>query len=199
MNNLRKNLHQCIARIVARARGFTLIETFVAITILITAIVAPLAIAAEGLYSALIASDQTTALFLAQDGIEYVRWVRDTNDLSGNNWLAGLANCGSTDGSKTCYFDSTISPYQSGNVTQCSGTCPYISYDTSTGFYNYNPPTSSNAPTKFIRTVSITLPVCVSGGSACNQSEASVLSTVSWQDGKLPHTFTVREDLFQWQ
>ena len=57
--------------------GFTLIESLVAITILVTAILGPMTIAATGISSAIYARDQETAFFLAQEGLEYVRNVRD--------------------------------------------------------------------------------------------------------------------------
>src|SRR3989344_1106832 len=105
-NNLKHKL-QDMRRGMREVRGFTLIETFVAVTILITAIVGPLAIAAQGLVTAKTASDQTTALYLSQDAMEYVHFVRDSNQLGGVDWLTSLALCVSTDGTARCSFNST--------------------------------------------------------------------------------------------
>ena len=65
----------------SESKGFTLIETMVAISILMVAIVAPMSLAAQSLSAAYYARDQITAFYLAQEGIEVVRSVRDTNIL----------------------------------------------------------------------------------------------------------------------
>ena len=58
-------------------RGFTLLETFVAITILMFAVVGPLTIVSKALNASYDSRDQITAFYLAQDAIEYIRNVRD--------------------------------------------------------------------------------------------------------------------------
>lgn len=57
--------------------GFTILETLVAIAILILAITAPLAIIAQALRSSYYARDQVTAYYLAQEAIEFIRNNRD--------------------------------------------------------------------------------------------------------------------------
>src|SRR6202042_2338797 len=59
--------------------GFTLIETMVAIALLMLALIAPMSLAAQSLTAAYFARDQITAFYLAQEGIEIVRSVRDAN------------------------------------------------------------------------------------------------------------------------
>ncbi len=69
--------------------GFTLIETLVAIMILMLAVTGPLVISQKGLSAAGYAKDQLTAYFLAQDAMEYVHNVRDTNVLNSvGDWLS---------------------------------------------------------------------------------------------------------------
>jgi prepilin-type N-terminal cleavage/methylation domain-containing protein len=60
-----------------RQRGFTLVETLVAITILLVVIVGPMTIAQKGMQSAYYAGDQTTAIYLAQEAIEHIQKLRD--------------------------------------------------------------------------------------------------------------------------
>lgn len=54
-------------------RGFTIIETLVAVTILMISIVGPLTIAQKSLMASIYARDQVTASFLAQDIIEKIK------------------------------------------------------------------------------------------------------------------------------
>ena len=63
-------------------RGFTLIETMVAVTILTLAVVGPLFTASRAIVAAQNARDQLTASYLAQEGIEYVRAMRDNEYLN---------------------------------------------------------------------------------------------------------------------
>ena len=63
-------------------RGFTLVETLVAITILLIVIVGPMTIASRGMQTAFYAGDQTTAIYLAQEGIEHIQRLRDDTALA---------------------------------------------------------------------------------------------------------------------
>lgn len=62
--------------------GFTIVETLVAVSILLVVIVGPLTIASQGLHNAVFANEQTTAVFLAQEAIEVVQELRDRVALS---------------------------------------------------------------------------------------------------------------------
>jgi prepilin-type N-terminal cleavage/methylation domain-containing protein len=57
--------------------GFTLVETLVAITILLVVIVGPMTIAQKGIQNSYFAGDQTTAVYLAQEAIEHIQRLRD--------------------------------------------------------------------------------------------------------------------------
>ena len=162
-----------------RERGFTLIEALVAISILLFAIAGPLTIASRGVLSSNVARDQTTAFYLAQEAIEYVRNTRDENSLRALSWLTGLSNCVAP---SACNIDA-----KNKTVSVCSGQCATLLLD-SNHFYN----NLSGNPTLFRRTVSIT---------SLNAVEAAISVTVSWQPSFLavPRTFTVRENIFNWQ
>ena len=60
-----------------RQKGFTLLEALVAISILMVAVSAPIAIAQKGLSSAVYSKDQMIASYLAQDALEYIKNKRD--------------------------------------------------------------------------------------------------------------------------
>jgi prepilin-type N-terminal cleavage/methylation domain-containing protein len=70
-------------------KGFTLIETLVAISILMIAIAGPLTVAHKGYTSAIDAKNQSVAINLAQEGMEYLNFVKD-NKIWGD-WVQGTA------------------------------------------------------------------------------------------------------------
>src|SRR5438046_1665614 len=118
--------------------GFTIIETLVAIAILLLAIVGPLSIASTSLNSAYYAKDQVTAFYLAQEGIEYMRFLRDTNSLNNRfPWNLGIVD-GS--GFPTCTKNDPcgLDPYNiftSGNVlAPCETNCT-VKFDAQSSLY----------------------------------------------------------------
>jgi prepilin-type N-terminal cleavage/methylation domain-containing protein len=164
-----------------KREGFTLIETLVAITILILSIIGPLQIAANSLQSSYYSRDQITAYYLASEAIEYIKNARDTtflNDVfnpvtTGNNdWLLGLSNC-INDGIDFhgCYVDA-LESFSGGNgVHKCSdyGTvCPPIKYDETSGLWGY----SNGVDSKYVRTIEI---IPQDGGQ-----EADIRVKVEW-------------------
>lgn len=150
-------------------KGFTLVETLVAISILVIVILGPMTIAQKGVQNAYFANDQITAVFLAQEAIEAVRQLRDeealdayNNPSSANTSNGFLTNC--TGG---CIFDNTQSTIQF--VPLCTG-CAQLYIDPNTGVYSH---TSSGYSSPFSRVV--TIGHIVGGG-------APVDVTVSWNN-----------------
>ena len=74
--------------------GFTLIEALVAIAILTMSIAGPMVTASDGLKNSIYARDQIVAFYIAQEGVEIIRSVRDGNALNNAPWLTGIdASC----------------------------------------------------------------------------------------------------------
>jgi prepilin-type N-terminal cleavage/methylation domain-containing protein len=184
-------------------KGFTLIETLLAVLILTTAIAGPLSIAAKGLSLALIAKDQMIASYLAQDAIEYVRFVRDTNKLSGNSdWLAGLdgtSNGHTTNGSggtanctagNACTINSLADTavYCGTAAAGCGSTNLY--FDPTNMYYTYT--STNNTKTIFSRTLSIS--------ATAGTDEVAVTVIVQWKDvGGVTRSVQLRDNLLDWQ
>jgi prepilin-type N-terminal cleavage/methylation domain-containing protein len=85
-------------------KGFTLVETMVAISLLAVALVGPYVAVQNAVQGSYVARDQLIASQLAQEGVEYVRGVRDNNYHHGRSWLYGF-NDSARDG---CYGGSPI-------------------------------------------------------------------------------------------
>jgi len=168
------------------AVGFTMIETLVAISILLLAIVGPLTIASRGIVSAAFARDQITAFHLAREAVELIRNRRDTNIITNSNWINGL---------NTCFSPGACKVEPVGDITQniftiCSnGVCPVLNRNTSTGIYGYI--SGGNwIETPFTRTIVI---------DNINTDEISISVTISWSTGVLSKSFTIRENFLNWQ
>lgn len=162
----------------SRARGFTLIETLVAISVLLLSLAGPLSIASQALQSAYYARDQITAFYLAQEAVEYVRAARYENYLSGNEWLSGLTDCVDS----LCTVDFPNFSHQA-----CSVTCPKVLIGNTSGLFN------QDAGDESIYTRSFTIQTIPD-----IPDEVVVSVTVSWRTGVLTHSFEIREHLFNW-
>ncbi|MEK7622039.1 MAG: prepilin-type N-terminal cleavage/methylation domain-containing protein [Patescibacteria group bacterium] len=155
-----------------KARGFTLIEALVAISILLLGVLGPLSAATRGITDGLIAKSQLVALGLAQEGIELVRAKVD--NLSGQ-WLGG----GEADPS-VCLSPTTCLVEVRNNIYEiCTGTgCNLLSNVDGI----YVPATTPDASGQLFRReikIEKSSPVA---GLVDNNTEAKVTITVGWWD-----------------
>ncbi|MEA2701634.1 MAG: hypothetical protein QOE22_343 [Candidatus Parcubacteria bacterium] len=168
-------------------KGFTLIETMVAITVLIIAVVGPLYAVHKSLIASYTARDSLIATALAQEGMEYVRSVRDGNYLTGqSNWLNGLSACTITgaEGPSDYGCDVDVSTQA---LTACSSSgCAPLRLDTS---YRYRQ-AATGTVTRFSRKVIV---------ASVSANEVTVTTTVSWSTLRIPYSVTVTEHLYNWQ
>lgn len=159
-------------------RAFTLIETLVAISVLLISLAGPLTLAVQSLNSAYYARDQITAFYLAQEAVEYVRAVRDQNYLSGTPWLSDIDDC--LDTSCTVNFPDFTHAV-------CSGTCDPVLVNEATGLYGDDTGDAS------VYTRVMTLET-IEGVD----SEVIIQVTVSWQTRGRDRQFTINEHLLNW-
>ncbi len=161
-------------------KGFTIVETLVAITILMIAIAGPLTTAFRGLTAAVYARDQVTASYLAQDAMEYVKNVRDNNwkEKPPKYWLNGFDNCSSYN--SACYV-STLN----GDINLCSlvDEC-YLSVNEN----GYRQSSSGNKKTQFTRKFYIT--------PTSNPDEVTATVVVAWKNGTVSNAVTLSSQLF---
>lgn len=73
-----KNSHQ----VLNLSKGFTLVETLVAISIFTMSLLGIMSVLASNITNVSYARQKMTAIYLAQEGIEYARNVRDTDAIT---------------------------------------------------------------------------------------------------------------------
>lgn len=178
--------------------AFTLIETLVAITIISLAILAPFGAMQQVVRATALSRDQVIASGLAQEGIEYVRFIRYTNWLnsqqSGDSYdptdgiESGTKNCVSSGGTtNNCTIDIISNPYVGGSfegVSRCSGSCGAL-YRTPAGVYTQRQ--SGNAATPYTRYFTVTKHV----------DYITVTVTVTWTN-RGTHTISLTENMYDW-
>lgn len=160
-------------------KGFTILEVILAISVLTLAIGGSFGLLQQTLSAASLSNSKLIAVYLAQEGIEIARNIRDNNWLNqrtipGLSWKEGL-NIGPNEAS----YDSAL--------ISLIGDARNLYIDDTNGFYNYN---ENGTKTKFKRIITIT----ETGDDALD-----VAVNVQWQE-KIGGTqsIEVREILYNW-
>jgi len=183
--------------------GFTIVETLVAVAILSISITATFTAVQGGIRTSTVAKDQTTAFYLAQEVVEYIKNIRDENALHALNdiatgapsprtWLYGIAE----DGNDPCYFGTnkvcqidspskTIEFCNSAPITSGPpNVCENLTQNEANGLYGHN---SSWEETRFKREIQLEE---VEPGK-----EIRVVVTISWTSNVGPRFFQISETL----
>lgn len=167
-------------------KGFTIIETFIAVTLFALAVSATLTLVSKGIFFVNTSEDRITAVYLAQEGLEFIRNARTANLLAGQPWLAGLDACNSTNG---CNIDTLANDGIATNVTACSTTCLPLYYNPTLYVYGYGSGSPWTA-TGYRRKVTVTPQI--------NSDEILVTVAVTWTTKNVPYTVTFTDNLFNW-
>lgn len=127
-------------------KGFTLIEVLLSMFIITVAVL--------GLYNGINysynsiekAKEKFTAAYLAEEGVELAKNVRDSNFVAGSeDWLNGLRGCTSSYGCRMDYDDIGLT------VNNSAGEKTPLLIN-SNGFYNYNAGTQTIFSRKIVMT-----------------------------------------------
>ena len=176
--------------------GFTIIETLVAVAILMIAISGPLVVANKGLTSALYARDQVTASYLAQETMEVIKNNRDNNMNSDpSTWLNNIVDNANCISSVAVCEISPLVLYGSGAPNPCTvGDCD-VYYADGVGFSNDS---AVITKTIFDRYYYLTLPYSPpSVPSPCTStaSECEIHVEVTWNEGTVPYDVSLVSEL----
>lgn len=194
------------SKIIKNNLGISLLEVIVAMTIITIGLVGVLSLVIQNVEAQYIDKNILMASGLAQEGLELVRNVRDTNWLApGNAWKQGLTG----DGTYTIDYGGPTSIKMSVNSIAdadarlysnkiCIGggdegsDCEQNSDCSSnvcqpSGFYTHT--SSGNEPTNFYRLITI----------VDNNDYLDVKCAIRWIDGGQNHDYTAETYLYNWR
>lgn len=162
-----------------KSKGFTILEVITAVFILTIGVGASLSLINQTLSAATVVEQRLIASYLAQEGIEIVRNIRDST------WLEKRSN-------PTLVWDQYLglgdweADYDSQTLTSYGGTLLYIQAN---GFYGYE---ISSAQTRFTRKITI------AETSPADPNKRKVLVEVEWEERGRTHSFTALEYITNW-
>ena len=155
-------------------KSFTLLELLVVIFILSISLGTMASAVAKMVSYSSFNKSKFIAVYLAQEGMELVRNIRDNNWLDGQNWLLGFPDCPSSSPASWCEVDY--------NDNLLSINDRYLKSDS---YFNYN----TGVATKFKRKIYL--------DKGVNQVLETV--NVSWFDNLGNHNYVLRERLYNWK
>lgn len=152
--------------------GFTIIESTVAIFILTAGILGAFSFISHFTEYSSISTMRLTASYLAQEGVEIIKNIRDINYLEGESWNKGFSTS-SFDG-QADYTDTALSAYDSS----------YLNIDSS-DFYSYD----SGSQSLFQRKINV---------ATSTSDNAYIVVTVYWSEKGRSHEVEVQEEITSW-
>ena len=193
-------------------KGFTLLETMVALSVILAAVVGPVSLITRGLLSFSISKNKVIAANLAQEGIELVRLVRE------NNIACDLLNGPGVWSWNRDPEGGTISRLKAGvdigsfvgvacggatlRIPRLSASCsgPLL-FETDPALENYGTyGYRSGAATAFRRCVEIVTPPDSPDPDILPVSDQmDVISMVTWQERSGERNMILRERLYNWR
>jgi type II secretory pathway pseudopilin PulG len=172
-----------------RLMGFTLIETIVALGLITGGVAAATTLTLQVISNVAVSKNKLAALNLAQEGIEFVRQIRDTNEIKNNSWDQGI-----TQGACSANYEIDLS---SGAPTRVPNADRYLLYPDSKGLFGYD----SGSQTIFKRVVTVEKPCAGSWGRSevPDAQELRIISTVTWTERSAAKSVSLEEVLYDWK
>ena len=196
--------------------GFTLVETLVAVALLVAVTVGPVSLIGQSLFSSSFSRNDLIAYNLAQEGVELFRAIRENNilcaSLKGASPPAWNVNPDGS-GAMNAYYEidvmntrnlvcngSSINTPQPFTRTAITCNTPLL-VDNLFGRYSY----AGGMASKFTRCVRVCSPP--SFGGPCTIAadpdippgdQMEIISTVSWMERGLPKSITERDRIYNW-
>ena len=201
-------------------KGFTLVETMVAVFILTTTVMSLLSLTTSSLFAAKYANNEITANYLLQEVVDYIRNNRDSvafqqsGDTIKGGWNNFINKYGASDNT-SCFSSNgcSIDVMKSLNKDTISssscpeGICPIFYYNETPGvddwvsnnFYTYleGPTFPTSFPTTFRRKIQMKLTSIV--GATSSNDELDITVTVDWMNGNLTRSRSLKTSLLNWQ
>jgi len=155
-------------------RAFTLIESLIAIFLVAVGVAGAFILVNQTVSSGRNLTSRIIANYLVQEGMEIVRYVRDTNLVKGLNWSDGLDSCGA--GCEADYTSISLPPFTGQK------------FKIESGFYKYS--LVAGAETPFWRKITI--------GTAELPNKIEVLVEVFWLERNQTNETSAKEFLYKW-
>ncbi|MBP6855312.1 MAG: prepilin-type N-terminal cleavage/methylation domain-containing protein [Candidatus Pacebacteria bacterium] len=191
-------------------QGFTIVETLVALAIFSSSIVFLIVVSSGGVSNTTLAKSRLTASYLAQEGVEAVRNIRDTSviaDPSGEGWSTFISSTSSCTGTQGCNIDPS-----SLDICACTGSTCNIPYSEASGYFGYDQSHDSEASGYFgydqshacdLPSGSIASPftrtIFILQIPETAANDVLVTSKVTWYQGVSEQTITYQNILMDWQ
>lgn len=168
-------------------RGFTLIETLVAIMMVSIAFLGIYAAASKYAQQTKQIKETYIASLLGQEGIEIVRNIRDYNWVNSATWDNNLTSCSCSGNPPTggCQADYT---YANGSALSAYSDSSYLYIASGNSFYKYiTSPSSSDVKTNYKRQICL---------DTTRSGIIGITVYVYWTGGRQT---VVKEDLYNWK
>lgn len=161
-----------------KKNSFTLLEAIFAISILVLTMGGSFALISRLLSFSPQTQSKLVASYLAQEGMEIVRNIRDNNWLNPSNpsWNQGLGDCGLP----SCEYEADYT-----NPSLSVWGDHYLNIDAN-GLYSYNPGTQ----TKFKRKITI---------SDSGADKMALNVEVFWEEKGTTQSVKIMENLYNWR
>lgn len=179
-------------------RGFTVVETLVALTIFSSAIVFLIVVTAGGVADTNYAKNRLVASYLAQEGIELTRNIRDTNVLSnagGSGWGDFLVEANVCRTAEGCNIDPVTL-----DVCHCTGSTCKVPYTKTNGYYGYQKIQNNGCAIGSASISPYTRVIRVeTNDQTVGVDDVRVTSTVTWFQGLGEKSVYYETILMDWQ